>query len=72
MFAVMALDYPAAYFGAKNVAVTDATGRVWQTGDIYETTATVSLCTMLFVAGASFAVVLLREPQIDVPKPGQK
>src|ERR1700738_2913071 len=72
MFVVMALDYPAAYFGAENVAVTDATGRVWQTGDIYETAAIVSLCTMLFVAGASFAVVLLREPQIDVPKPGQK
>ena len=34
--------------------------------------AIVSLCTMLFVACASFAVVLLREEQIDAPKPGQK
>lgn len=72
MFAVMALDYPAAYFRAKNVAVTDATGRVWQAGDIYETAAIVSLCTMLFVACASFAVVLLREEQIDAPMPSQK
>jgi uncharacterized membrane protein len=63
LFAVMALDYPAANFGAQNVAVSDATGRIWQTGDIYQTAAVVSLCTMLFVAVATFAVVLLGEAE---------
>jgi len=64
--------YPAAYFGAQDIAVLDATGRVWQTGDIHETAAIVSLCTMLFVAFASFAVVLLRETQNEGPTPGQR
>jgi len=58
---VMALDYPAGYLGGENVAVTDATGRVWQTGDIYETAAIVSLFTMLFVAVMSFAVLARRD-----------
>ncbi len=61
LFAVMALDYPAGYLGGENVAVTDATGRVWQTGDIYETAAIVSLFTMLFVAVMSFAVLARRD-----------
>ncbi len=64
LFAVMALDFPAAYFGGENRPITDATGKVWQTGDIYETGAIASLYTMLFVAAAGVAVLLLRrEPQ---------
>ncbi|HEY7247904.1 MAG TPA: carotenoid biosynthesis protein [Xanthobacteraceae bacterium] len=65
MFAVMALDYPVTYLGSQNRAVTDATGRVWQTGDIYQTAAIVSLCTMLFTAFVGFAVVLLSDRADD-------
>lgn len=60
LFAVMALDYPAGYFGFQNKAVTDATGRVWQTADILGTAAIASLFTMLLVAVACFFLLLLR------------
>lgn len=60
-FFVMALDFPAGHLGlAQSVAVTDATGKVWQTGDIIETSAIVSLFTMMPFAVASFFVLLLR------------
>jgi len=61
LFAVMGLDYPAAYFGVENKTVTDPAGRVWQTADILGTAAIVSLFTMLFVAVTSAAVLLLRQ-----------
>lgn len=60
LFAVMALDYPAGYFGTANKTVTDPTGRVWQTADIMGTAAVVSLFTMLFVAVTCFCLLLLR------------
>ena len=56
----MALDYPAGYLGIENRAVTDLTGRVWQTADILGTAAIASLFTMLFVAGTCLFVLLLR------------
>ena len=55
MFAVMALDYTAAYLGNDSAAVTDATGKVWQSGDIYETGAILGLFVMLAIAVAAFA-----------------
>jgi hypothetical protein len=68
LFAVIALDYPAGNLGGENVPIKDATGRVWQTGDIYETAAIVSMYTMLSVAVASFAVLMLRRgPQVPDP-----
>jgi uncharacterized membrane protein len=60
MFLVMALDFPAGYFSGENGSVTDATGRAWQIADINETAAIVSLYTMLFVAIASMAALVLR------------
>jgi uncharacterized membrane protein len=60
LFAVMALDYPAGYFGIENRAVTDLTGRVWQTADILGTAAIASLFTILFVAITCLFVLLLR------------
>jgi putative membrane protein len=60
LFAVMALDYPAGYLGIENRAVTDPTGRVWQTADILGTAAIASLFTMLFVAVTCLFVLLLR------------
>lgn len=60
-FFVMALDFPASHLGlAQSVAVADATGKVWQTGDILETSAIVSLFTMMPFAVASFFTLLLR------------
>ena len=60
-FFVMALDYPAGYLGlAQSTAIADATGKVWQTGDILETSAIVSLFTMMPFAVASFFILLLR------------
>jgi uncharacterized membrane protein len=60
LFAAMALSYPAAYFGDADMPVADAAGRIWQTGDIYETATVVSLFTMQAVAVRSFLIVLLR------------
>jgi hypothetical protein len=67
MFAVMALDYLASYLGHDDVPVTDATGKVWQTGDIYETGALLGLFVMLAIAVAAFAVVRLRQPSRTGP-----
>jgi putative membrane protein len=67
-FAVMAMDFPALHYATQSVAVTDATGKIWQTGDIFETSAIVSLFTMWPIAVASFAVLLLRrEPKTSPP-----
>src|SRR6267143_3035192 len=41
-----------------NTQITDAVGHVWQTGDIYETMAIVSIYTMIFVS--ILALVILR------------
>jgi Carotenoid biosynthesis protein len=60
MFLVMALDFPAGYFSGEKGPVTDATGRVWQIADINEAGAIVSIYTMLFVAVASMAVLVLQ------------
>jgi putative membrane protein len=59
-FAVMAIDFPAGYLGGQSVPIADATGKIWQTGDILETSAIVSLFTMLPFAIASVAILLLR------------
>jgi putative membrane protein len=53
-FFVVAVGYPAAYFGGRNHLVTDATGATWRTRDIYETAAIVSIYTLLFVSVLSF------------------
>jgi uncharacterized membrane protein len=68
LFAAMALSYPAAYFGVTDMPVMDATGRVWQTVDIYETATIVSLFTMQTVAVTSFLVVLLRQGRNEMTK----
>lgn len=50
LYAVQGLTFVLQYLSARHTQVTDATGHVWQTGDIYETAAIVSIYTMLFVA----------------------
>lgn len=50
LYAVIGLSFVLQYLVASNTRVTDATGAVWQTGDIYETAAIVSIYSMIFVA----------------------
>jgi len=54
------LNYP---FGPANMQITDAVGHVWQTGDIYETTATSAIYTMIFISILAL-VVLLRDQRV--------
>lgn len=48
------------YLTGKDRTVTDATGAVWHTADIYETAAIVSLLTMIFIAALA-AVKLIQQ-----------
>jgi len=59
-FLVLALDFPAGWLGATSKPIADATGKVWMTGDILETSAIVSLFTMVPFAVASLLVLMLR------------
>jgi putative membrane protein len=53
-FLVIAISFPAIYLAGSNAVIKDATGKVWQTGDIFETAAIISIFTMVFVAVLSF------------------
>jgi uncharacterized membrane protein len=64
-FLVMALAYPMDYLTAvtagRNLEVKDAAGHVWQSIDIRETAAIVSLYTMVFVAIVCLLILARRE-----------
>jgi putative membrane protein len=61
MYAVLGLSYVLAYIALRtNTPVTDAAGVVWQTRNIAEGAATVSIYTMIFAAGLT-AVNLVQE-----------
>ena len=49
------------YLSARNRAVTDATGAVWQTINIYETAAILSLFTMIFIAAMAAVKLIQRQ-----------
>lgn len=51
------------YLSAKNRAVTDATGAVWQTINIYETAAIISLFTMIFIAALTAVKLAQKQRQ---------
>jgi hypothetical protein len=57
------------YLSAKNRAVTDATGATWQTINIYETAAIVSLFTMIFIAALT-AVKLAQQQTSQIGAAG--
>jgi uncharacterized membrane protein len=61
MYAVIALDFIAAYLIKSGDTVTDATGKVWHGGDILETSALTTLLTMVFVVVLA-TVKVAREP----------
>src|SRR5437899_6668497 len=49
------LNYP---FRPTNTAITDAVGHIWQTSDIYETTAISAIYTMNFISTLALAILL--------------
>ena len=65
---IIAVGYPAGYLGGRNVPVTDATGATWQTGDIYETAAIVSIYTLLFVSVLSFLKIARWGHAVGAPR----
>lgn len=62
LYAVTGSVYLLQFLTGSNRAVTDATGAVWQTANIYETAAIVSLFTMSFIAALA-AVKLIQQQQ---------
>jgi hypothetical protein len=67
-FFVIAVGYPAAYLGGRNLPVTDPTGAIWRTGDIYETAAIISIYTLLFVSVLSFLKIARWEHAVEAPR----
>ena len=65
------LNYP---FRPTNTAITDAVGHIWQTSDIYETTAISAIYTMIFISTLALAILLRdrlvqkSESPVRVPK----
>lgn len=51
----------------KNTQITDAVGHVWQTGEIYETTAISAVCTMILIS--SLALLVLFRSQLTERNP---
>jgi uncharacterized membrane protein len=64
-FLVIALHFPATYFGAANTTVTDAVGRNWQTGDIYETSTIITIFTMIFASVLAFFKIAQMDQRIE-------
>jgi hypothetical protein len=49
------LNYP---FRPINTQITDAVGHIWQTSDIYESTAISAIYTMIFISTLALAILL--------------
>src|ERR1700688_141150 len=62
---VIALHFQADFIGLPDKAVTDATGRVWQTGDIYTTGALASIYTLVFTSILGFIKIARMEKTSD-------
>jgi uncharacterized membrane protein len=59
-YGVMALDFVAAYAGQPNAPIPDATGKVWQAGDLFATGAIMGLFVMMPFAVAGIVTLMLR------------
>jgi putative membrane protein len=59
LYAATAISFFTEFFTGDRTIVTDATGTAWRTGDIYETSALVTVYGMFFIAG----IALLRIAQ---------
>ena len=62
---VIALHFQADFIGLPDKAVTDATGRVWQAGDIYTTGALASIYTLIFASVLGFIKIARMEKTFD-------
>ena len=51
------LRFVVVYLLSANTQVTDAVGRVWRTGDIYETSAIIAIYTMIFISILSLVIL---------------
>jgi uncharacterized membrane protein len=51
LYTATAISFVTEFFTGARTTVTDATGATWRTGDIYETSALVTIYGMLFMAG---------------------
>ena len=61
LYAIMGAAFVLQYLTETSRTVVDATGAAWQTGNIYETAAILSVFTMIFIAALS-AVKLIQQP----------
>src|ERR1700692_1340956 len=66
LLVVIALHFQADFIGLPDKAVTDATGRVWQTGDIYTTRALASIFTLIFTSVLGLIKIARMEKTSDV------
>jgi len=57
MYAIVAINYVLVYRVSASTPVSDATGVVWQSGDIFQTAAITSLLTMAFVVALTALTV---------------
>lgn len=57
MYAIVAINYVLVYRVSASTPVSDATGAVWQSGDIFQTAAITSLLTMAFVVALTALTV---------------
>lgn len=64
MYAITGSTFVLNYLAGSDKTVTDATGAVWHTANIYETAALASLFTMLFLAALAAVNLLQRKPQL--------
>ena len=62
MYAITGVVYVLQYLSGTNRSVTDATGAVWRTANIYETAAIVSLFTMIFIAALAAIKLMQQSP----------
>lgn len=69
LYAATTLSFFAAYFQGERITVTDAAGRTWQTGDIYETSVLLTVYGMLFLALlALLRIAQRRSERPEIPK----
>ncbi len=66
LYAAMGVSFILQYLVVSNAQVTDASGTTWQTSDILETSAIVSIYTMLFIA--IFTMVKLIQGATTAPE----
>ena len=68
LYAATTSSFFATFFTGQRTTVTDAVGATWRTGDIYETSALVTVYGMLFIAVLALLRIAQRRTTASVPK----